>query len=207
MKKTGLLLVALLTLTQSAYAMLPLTENNIAAAQLYGSQRKGASDLELVAPWTVYDRKQTNRYGVGEKTVMYTPYLMAAIDAKSLAENGGTPTISRGMKVAKAYDGVLALGVTISTTTKLEPKFLKVKMYQGTNVVEPYYTNLNHAARRKMKVNRAAAGGVVTVNVWDDQYYIYFDLKKLDPKRTMVLAVTDEVSGTREYVLKLDKVN
>ena len=28
----------------------PLTENNIAAAQLYGSQRKGASDLELVAP-------------------------------------------------------------------------------------------------------------------------------------------------------------
>lgn len=67
MKKTGLLLVALLTLTQSAYAMLPLTENNIAAAQLYGSQRKGASDLELVAPWTVYDRKQTNRYGVGEK--------------------------------------------------------------------------------------------------------------------------------------------
>lgn len=67
MKKTGLLLVALLTLTQSAYAMLPLTENNIAAAQLYGSQRKGASDLELVAPWTVYDRKQTNRYGVREK--------------------------------------------------------------------------------------------------------------------------------------------
>ena len=67
MKKTGLLLVALLTLTQSAYAMLPLTENNIAAAQLYGSQRKGASDLELVAPWTVYDRKQTNRYGVGKK--------------------------------------------------------------------------------------------------------------------------------------------
>ena len=32
------------------------------------------------------------------------------------------------------------------------------------------------------------------------------DLKKLDPKRTMVLAVTDEVGGTREYVLKLDKV-
>lgn len=90
-EKTGLLLVALLTLTQSAYAMLPLTENNIAAAQLYGSQRKGASDLELVAPWTVYDRKQTNRYGVGEKTVMYTPYLMAAIDAKSLAEMGELP--------------------------------------------------------------------------------------------------------------------
>ena len=45
-EKTGLLLVALLTLTQSAYAMLPFMENNnIAAAQLYGSQRKGASDL------------------------------------------------------------------------------------------------------------------------------------------------------------------
>ena len=125
MKKTGLLLVALLTLTQSAYAMLPLTENNIAAAQLYGSQRKGASDLELVAPWTVYDRKQTNRYGVGEKTVMYTPYLMAAIDAKSLAENGGTPTISRGMKVAKDTD--IAFGSTelISGTKTAAAKMIR----------------------------------------------------------------------------------
>jgi hypothetical protein len=207
MKKIGLMLAALLVLAQPAYAMLPLTEKNVQAAQLYGAQRKGISTKKLVAPWTVYDRKKTNKYGVGENAVIYTPYLMAAIDAHVSAKKGTQSTLERGMKVAKDYDGVLAVGITISTTTKLEPKFLKIKMYQGTNVVEPYYTILNSATRRKMKVNSAAAGGVITVNVWDDQYYTYFDLKKLNPKRVMVLAVTDDVGGTREFVLNLNKVN
>ena len=67
MKKTGIAACCPSDTDPIGLRHAPLTENNIAAAQLYGSQRKGASDLELVAPWTVYDRKQTNRYGVGEK--------------------------------------------------------------------------------------------------------------------------------------------
>ncbi len=197
----------MLTLMQPAYAMLPLTEDTVRSAQVYGQQRQNTTNLELIAPWTAYDRKRTNKYGVGEKAVVYTPYLVTALDAQQKAKNGKTPTLAEGRKIAESYNGILALGVTISTTTKLEPKYLKTKMYQGTNVVEPYYTTLNGATKRKMQVNSAAAGGVVTVNVWDDQYYLYFDLKKLDPKRTMVLSVTDQVGGTREFVIYLNKLN
>ncbi len=205
MKKTALILTVLLCLAQSAYAMLPLTENNIDAAQQYGVERKGATTLELLAPWTIYDRKLTNKYGLGEKAVVYTPYLMAALDAQTAAKNGTPADLARGMSVAKDYQGVLALAVTVSSPAKLEPKNMNIRMYQGTNVIDPYYTNLNSAKQRSMEVS--SDQGLQTVGVWDQQFFVYFDLTKLDAQRAMVFAVTDQYGGTREFVINLTKVN
>ena len=89
MKKIGTLTAALLLLTQPAFAMLPLTPTTIQAAQVYGVERKGASLGELLAPWTVYDRKQMNPYGLRERVVVYTPFLTAAVDARQTAADGG----------------------------------------------------------------------------------------------------------------------
>ena len=138
---------------------------------------------------------------------MYTPYLTAAVDAQQTGKNGQKPTPEQGLKVAKQYDGVLALGLNISTSVKLEPKSLKVKMYQGTNVFEPYYVNLNSASQRDMEIPNKQSGELEDNNVWDLQYFVYFDLTKVDPSRTMVLAATDEYGGTREFVLKLTAMN
>ncbi len=207
MKKIGLIAVALLTVTQTAFAMLPLTDNTISAAQKYGVERKGVTLGEVIAPWTIYDRKQTNKYGLRERVVVYTPYLTAAVDAQQKASNGETATLAQGMQVAKQYSGVLALGVNLSTSVKLDPKNLTVKMYQGNNVLEPYYKSLNTASQRDMQVLNQTTGALQTANVWDIQYYVYFDLSKLNAKRTMVLAATDEYGGTREFVINLDKLN
>ena len=78
-------------------------------------------------------------------------------------------------------------------------------MYQGTNVIDPYYTNLNSAKQRSMEVS--SDQGLQTVGVWDQQFFVYFDLTKLDAQRAMVFAVTDQYGGTREFVINLTKVN
>ena len=207
MKKVGFLAAALLLVSQTAFAMLPLTDGAISQAQVYGLERRNAPLGELVAPWTVYDRKQTNKYGLRERVIVYTPYLTAAVDAQQTGKNGQKPTPEQGLKVAKQYDGVLALGLNISTSVKLEPKSLKVKMYQGTNVFESYYVNLNSASQRDMQVVNAQTGALQNANVWDLQYYVYFDLSKIDANRVMVLSVQDEYGGTREFVLNLTKMN
>ena len=80
-------------------------------------------------------------------------------------------------------------------------------MYQGTNVFEPYYVNLNSASQRDMQVVNAQTGALQNANVWDLQYYVYFDLSKIDANRVMVLSVQDEYGGTREFVLNLTKMN
>ena len=207
MKKIGTLTAALLLLTQPAFAMLPLTPTTLQAAQVYGVERKGASLGELLAPWTVYDRKQMNPCGLRERVVVYTPFLTAAVDARQTAADGGTPSVPQGMKVAKQYDGVLALGLNLSTSVKLEPRNLKLRMYQGQNVLEPYACNLNNASQRDMQILNKQSGELEDNNVWDLQYFVYFDLSKVDPNRTMVLAATDEYAGTREFVLKLPNMN
>ncbi len=207
MKKLGLFTAAFLLFTQPVFAMLPLTPNTIQSAQTYGAERKGASLRELLAPWTVYDRKQMNPYGLRERVIVYTPYLTAAVDARQQASDGNTPTVAQGMKVARQYDGVLALGLNLSTSVKLEPKNLKVKLYQGQKVLEPYYCNLNSASQRDMQIPNKQSGELEDNNVWDLQYFVYFDLTKVNPNRTMVLAATDEYGGTREFVLKLMTMN
>ena len=133
--------------------------------------------------------------------------MTAAVDARQRASEGNTPTVAQGMKVAKQYDGVLALGLNLSTSVKLEPKNLKVKLYQGQKVLEPYYCNLNSASQRDMEIPNKQSGELEDNNVWDLQYFVYFDLTKVDPSRTMVLAATDEYGGTREFVLKLTAMN
>ena len=109
--------------------------------------------------------------------------------------------------MAKQYDGALALGLNLSTSVKLEPRNLKLRMYQGRNVLEPYACNLNSASQRDMQILNKNSGELEDNNVWDLQYFVYFDLSKLDPQRTMVLAATDEYAGTREFVLKLPAMN
>lgn len=37
---------------------------------------------ELLAGWTVADRKKTNKFGSRERIVVYTPYVVAAVDAQ-----------------------------------------------------------------------------------------------------------------------------
>ena len=207
MKKLLLAAALLLTFSNTAFAMLPLTDGTIEKAQHYGVERKGVSLGEVLAPWTIYDRKQKNKFGLRERAVVYTPYLTAAVDAQQKASRGETPTLAQGMQVAKQYNGVLALGLTISTSVKLEPKNLTVKMYQGSNVLEPYYISLNTASQRDMQVLNPKTKVLQNAHVWDVQYYVYFDLSKLNASRTMVLAATDEYGGTREFVIKLTKLN
>jgi len=207
MKKLGLVAALCLLCSQPAFAMVPLTPNAVQSAQAYGVERKGASLSEVLAPWTVYDRKQMNPYGLRERVVVYTPYLTAAVDARSTANNGDTPTVDQGMKVAKQYDGVLALGVNLSTTVKLEANKLKVKLYQGQNVLTPYYVNLNSASQRDMQVLDKESGDLQDANVWDLEYYVYFDLSKVKPTKPMVMNAYDEYGGTRQFVLNLANMN
>lgn len=207
MKKLGLVAAFCLLCSQPAFAMVPLTPNAVQSAQAYGVERKGASLSEVLAPWTVYDRKQMNPYGLRERVVVYTPYLTAAVDARSTANNGDTPTVDQGMKVAKQYDGVLALGVNLSATVKLEANKLKVKLYQGQNVLTPYYVNLNSASQRDMQVLNKDTGDLEDANVWDLEYYVYFDLSKVNPTKPMVMNAYDEYGGTRQFVLNLANMN
>ena len=132
--------------------------------------------------------------------MVYTPYLTAAVDARQQANDGNTPTVAQGMKVAKQYDGVLALGLNLSTSVKLEPKNLKVKLYQGRMcwpVCEPELRQ--PAGWRRWWTKRAAT---CRTPMWGPGVLCqYFDLmSKVNPAKPMVMNAYDEYGGTRQFV-------
>ena len=258
MKKIILLVAALFCTFNSVYAMAPIDEANVKAAQALGAGNKGVTTDKLLAPWTIKDRKHTNKVGNNERAIVYTPYVTVAVNAQNEAKANTTPALATSMNLAKEYDGILSVGLFLNSTFKVEPKLLKIKLYQGDEVVDPYATTLEKAtvstvhmtkeqlegkktgisqvekeklaAVKKDVENRskeavknntpvkpnnapvvsnvptpAAANhnAPVAVKVWSMQYFTYFDLSKIDATRHVVLKVTDQGAGEREFVLDL----
>ncbi len=251
MKKIILALAILMGFCQVSNAMLPIDETNVKAAQNFGLTQKNTTTDRMLAPWTVQDRKKANKYGLNERAIVYSPYATVAVSAQSAAKAGKTVSLEESMAVAKEYDGILAVGLVIDSTFKVEPKYLKIKLYQEDAVVEPYATTLEKAVvgtrtmsksqledknkgglseseKKKLAVvkkeveNKSKAAGQkrivpkipatnvpvpaepkVAVKVWSLQYFTYFDLSKFTAKKHVVLKVTDQAGGEREFVLDL----
>jgi len=146
MKRIFLALALMLCVTGKVEAMDALTEPNIQHAQAFGISQKGVPSGNLLQKWTIFDSKKSNKYADKERAIIYTPYLVAAVDAQNNAKKGITPTLQHGVALAKEYEGILAIGLIIDSAHKVEPKFLKIQIDQEGNVVEPYSTVLDMAS-------------------------------------------------------------
>ena len=228
-------------------AMMPITAETVQAAQQYGVSQKNVSTEELLTRWTVADRKQTNKFGSRERIVVYTPYVVAAVDAQSKTVNGQKVNVDSGLTLAKEYNDILALGVIIDSSFQVEPKYLKAYITQGRQVLMPYNVTLDKAVMRDLKVNRRtlmasdkfqtsvqektdlykdkveldqktqevlqegssanSPAEQVIIKIWNMQYFIYFDLVKLDLTKPMVLTISDQAGGVREFEINLVTMN
>lgn len=242
MSKVFLLLAVLFYFTGIVQAMAPVDVENVQVAQTYGASKKNLSAGVLLNKWTVADSKKTNRFGIDERIIVYTPYAVAAVDAQDKAKNGQKVDVNDGVALAKAYDGILALGAIINSSFRVEPKSLTVHIVQGKKILLPYNITLDKASAHDLKISRDkllftgkfknasdkktasstdkgnlsgavannAAGDVsddIVVQVWNMQYFIYFDLTKIDIARPMLLTITDQASGDREFKINLMDMN
>ena len=146
MKKIVLVAMLVLGLAQTAQAILPVSQNNVQSAQMFGMGQKDATTTSLLSGWTFYDKKQQNIYGNKEHVVIYTPFLATAVDAQNAAKRGESSTVEHGLNLAKEYDGILAIGMVLNTTFKAEPKLVKIQLNANGKILQPYYTSLDRAA-------------------------------------------------------------
>ena len=247
MSKILLFLAGFFYFVATAQAMMPITAETVQAAQQYGVSQKNVSTEELLARWTVADRKQTNKFGDRERVVVYTPYAVAAIDAQSKTKSGQKVNADSGFTLANEYNGILALGVIIDSSFQVEPKYLKADITQGRQIFMPYNVTLDKAVMRDLKVNRRtlmasdkfqtsvqektdlykdkveldqktqevlqegssanSPAEQVIIKIWNMQYFIYFDLVKLDLTKPMVLTISDQAGGVREFEINLVTMN
>ncbi|MDD4320826.1 MAG: hypothetical protein PHH31_04655 [Acidaminococcaceae bacterium] len=242
MSKIVLLLAVLFYFTGIVQAMTPANVENVQEAQTYGVARKNLSAGVLLSKWTIADSKKTNRFGIDERVIVYTPYAVAAVDAQNRAKSGQKVDVKDGLALAQAYDGILALGAIINSSFKVEPKSLTVHILQGKKSLSPYNITLDTASAHNLKISRdkllfagkfqnptkkqdanadnkkkpnslltkdpAGIGAEeVVVQVWNMQYFIYFDLTQIDLTKPMLFTISDQASGDREFKINLMDMN
>jgi hypothetical protein len=145
MKKVLLILLGLLTMAQISFAALPITEANMQSAMLYGITRSNKAefpDAVFLKPWTIAESAKTNPYRYNEKVVLYTPYMLAALDARTLTANKQKFSLSDIQQFVKEYDGITVIGATVNTPVLLKTTDFHVTLVQGTTTLIPYASEL-----------------------------------------------------------------
>ena len=145
MKKVFLILVGLLTMAQISFAALPVTDANLQSAMLYGITRSNKaefSDAVFLNPWAIAESAKTNPYRYNERVVLYTPYMLAALDARTMTANKQKFSLNDIKQFVKEYDGITVIGATVNTPVLLKASDFHVTLVQGTTTLIPYASEL-----------------------------------------------------------------
>jgi len=145
MKRFLGLLVVWLCMTGSCLALQPVDNPSLQQAVNYGIDRSDTlkfSDAAFLAPWTINDSALKNPYRLSEKVVVYSPYLLAALQAKSIYRAKGTPTVQGIREFLTDYEGITVVGAVLNTPLQLTKEDFDIKLRQGTVVLAPYAVEL-----------------------------------------------------------------
>ena len=139
--KQVLIFLALLCLSQTCLAVMPVTDDNLQAAMRYGlvrSNKAEFSDDDFLAPWTVPESGLTNPYRYKERIVVYTPDMLATLQARNLTVAKQQFSLADIKKFVHDYDGITVIGAVVNTPLLLKTGDFHVVLEQGPLTLLPY---------------------------------------------------------------------
>lgn len=123
-------------------AMLKVSDQMLGAAQEYGNSRTAVAIGDFTRPWTVNESLEKNVYAAGEKIIVYTPYLVVAMDAQNKAKAFEEIKLADSRLFAFDYEQFLVIGAIIDAPEKIALNDLQVVIEQGEKMLTPYHKEL-----------------------------------------------------------------
>ena len=139
-------------------AMLKVSDQMLGAAQEYGKSRTAVAIGDFTMPWTVNESLGKNIYAAGEKLIVYTPYLVVAMDAQNKAKAMEEIKLSDSRLLASDYEQVLVIGAIIDSPEKTPLDDLKVVIEQGEKMLAPYHKELVAANPTEKVIDKPVNG-------------------------------------------------
>lgn len=146
----------LLTFCQTTFAMLGISDQMIGGAQEYGRSKVALPVNELQKPWTVNEALKENIYADSERIIVYTPYLIVAMDAQNKAKAFEEIKLEDSRNLASGYEQALVIGAIIDAPEKTIPENLQVAILQGDKNLPPYYGELVTASSSEKVIEKTA---------------------------------------------------
>ena len=146
----------LLTFCQTTFAMLGISDQMIGGAQEYGRSKVALPVNELQKTWTVNEALKENIYADSERIIVYTPYLIVAMDAQNKAKAFEEIKLEDSRNLASGYEQALVIGAIIDAPEKTIPENLQVAILQGDKNLPPYYGELVTASSSEKVIEKTA---------------------------------------------------
>ena len=84
---------------------------------------------------------ETNPYRDEERIIVYTPYLLTALDTAGKTQEAAGISVENAKELVARYDGVLVIRAVINAPIILNEKDLEVQLVQNGNFVTPYHSD------------------------------------------------------------------
>ena len=113
--KNLLLVLCLVVFCLQAEAALPATDQNLEAAIAYGKSYQGEkNDAVMLQPWVIAESFETNPYRDEERIIVYTPYLLTALDTAGKTQEAAGISVENAKELVARYDGVLVIRAAVA---------------------------------------------------------------------------------------------
>lgn len=142
MLKKILMTMLLCGMMTSVSAVEPVTDATLQDAMVYGiaATKKPVPSMEkLLQPWAFAERKKENPYRHRERVVVYTPYLLTALQSREEFQQKQAFSLGDIRTFLKDYDGIVVLGIRVNTPMILKGEDFTIRMIQRDSEIMPYH--------------------------------------------------------------------
>lgn len=179
------------------HAITPVTNSMIQESQEYGTKFSGTAFSEFIRPWTVYEEKAAKLDYRSNHAFIYTPFSLAASDARIRKLSGKPITIDNGKQVIEQYHGYLTFCVTLYTAGPAFTQPIKATLSNGGNAIAP--VTLPKPEADKTAWYPESPQYISTL-------YLYFPMELIDQNIPSILSITTEGKHSYKFYFDLPAV-
>lgn len=138
----------------NTFAMQDVDVEMVKDAQNFGVMNVSKTAGELEKPWVFFNVLKKSKKDNLEKIIVYTPYLVTALDAQNKTKSSGFVNEQYGLVLAENYKNVLVVGAVLESNEKLEADDLQIELEQAKASALPYYVVVDSAKKEYVTVDK-----------------------------------------------------
>lgn len=190
----SILLMMFFTYNQ-VFAIAPLNEQTITAAQKYGIDNSKIKLGLFLKPWLAYEETSSKLDETAEIAHIYTSYLLIATDAKEATLKNKKVTLQDSEKVIIDYNDILSFSIKVSGENDIFAQNLVAIIVQGDNVVKSVKI-IPQAVSYNEKNKKYSAGS-----------FVYFKESSIELGKPIKLIISTSDNNKHCFYFDLAKIN
>ena len=190
----SILLMMFFTYNQ-VFAIAPLNEQSITAAQKYGIDNSKINLGLFLKPWLSYEETSSKLDETAETAHIYTSYLLIATDAKEATLKNKKVTLQDSEKVIIDYNDILSFSIKVSGENDIFAQNLVAIIVQGDSVVKSVKI-IPQAVSYNEKNKKYSAGS-----------FVYFKESSIELGKPIKLIISTSDNNKHCFYFDLAKIN